>query len=172
MEAVVFYVFATLAVIGALGVVLNRNPMYSAISLLASFLSVAVLFFLRHAEFLGVVQIFVYGGGIMVLFLFVIMLVNLYEVRDHQLFAGHSPGAAVLVFIVAAFFIFLLTGVEFGPAFVDPQAFVVAGPGGEARGNSVAVAWILYRDYLLPFEIASVFLLVAMIGAVVLGRKQ
>ena len=172
MEALIFYVFATFAVLGAFGVVLNRNPMYSALSLLGSFLAVATLFFLRHAEFLGVVQIFVYGGGIMVLFLFVIMLVNLYEVRDHQLFTGHSRGAVILVLIVAAFFIFLLTGIEFEPAFADPQAFVTAGPAGEAMGNSEAVAWTLYRDYLLPFEIASIFLLVAMIGAVVLGREE
>ena len=108
VELLVFYVFAAFAVIGALGVVLNRNPMYSAISLLGSFLSVAVLFFLRNAEFLGVVQIFVYGGGIMVLFLFVIMLVNLYQLGETQLFSGHSRGAVVLVLLIAVFFGYLL----------------------------------------------------------------
>ena len=67
-----------------------RNPMYGAISLLACFLSVAVLFLLRHAEFLAIVQIFVYGGGIMVLFLFVIMLVNLHRLPELRLFVGQS----------------------------------------------------------------------------------
>ena len=171
VAALLFYVFAGLAVAGALGVVLNRNPMYSAVSLLASFLAVAVLFFLRSAEFLGVVQIFVYGGGIMVLFLFVIMLVNLYQLRETRMFGGQTRGAVVLVLVIAVFFIFVLSSVEFGPAFTDPEAFTMAADG-QAMGNSEAVAWTLYRDYLLPIEVASVFLLVAMMGAVILGRKQ
>jgi NADH-quinone oxidoreductase subunit J len=170
VSVLLFYLFAAGTIAGALGVVLNRNPMYSAISLLGSFVSVAVLFFLRNAEFLGVVQLFVYGGGIMVLFLFVIMLVNLYQLRDVQLFAGHAKGAVLVVVLMAALFLFLFLGIDFGPAFADPDAFVVAD--GEVRGNSEAVAWVLYRDYLLPFEIASVFLLVAMMGAVILGRKN
>jgi NADH-quinone oxidoreductase subunit J len=169
-EAVIFYVFAVIALAGAVGVISQRNPMYSAISLLTCFLSVAVLFLLRHAEFLGIVQLFVYGGGIMVLFLFVIMLVNLYQLKELRLFLGQSRPAAILVLLMAVFFIALLAGVEFGPAFADPGAFVNVN--GEELGNSQAVAWSLYRDYLLPFEIASVFLLVAMIGAVVLGRRQ
>jgi NADH-quinone oxidoreductase subunit J len=152
------------------GVVSLRNPMYSAIALLTCFLSVAVLFLLRHAEFLGIVQLFVYGGGIMVLFLFVIMLVNLYQLKELRLFLGQSRAAAVLVALMAVFFIALLAQVDFAPAFTNPEAFVTVE--GEALGNSQAVAWSLYRDHLLPFEIASVFLLVAMIGAVVLGRKQ
>jgi NADH-quinone oxidoreductase subunit J len=169
-EVLIFYVFAAFALAGAVGVITLRNPMYSAISLLSCFLSVAVLFLLRHAEFLGIVQLFVYGGGIMVLFLFVIMLVNLYQLKDLRLFLGQSRPAAILVLAMAGFFIFLLAGVDFGPAFTNPAAFVTVQ--GEALGNSQAVAWSLYRDYLLPFEIASVFLLVAMIGAVVLGRRQ
>ena len=169
-EALIFYVFAATALAGAVGVIALRNPMYSAISLLVSFLSVAVLFLLRHAEFLGIVQLFVYGGGIMVLFLFVIMLVNLYQLKELRLFLGQSRPAAVVVMVMAVFFITLLAGVEFGPAFANPDAFVMVE--GKPLGNSQAVAWSLYRDYLLPFEIASVFLLVAMIGAVVLGRKQ
>jgi NADH-quinone oxidoreductase subunit J len=169
-EAIIFYLFAATALAGALGVITLRNPMYSAISLLGCFLSVAVLFFLRHAEFLGIVQLFVYGGGIMVLFLFVIMLVNLYQLKELRLFLGQSRAAVVLVVVMAGFFITLLVGIEFAPAFANPAAFVSVE--GQEMGNSQAVAWSLYRDYLLPFEIASIFLLVAMIGAVVLGRKQ
>ena len=169
-EALIFFVFAGTALLGAVGVISLRNPMYSAMSLLLCFLSVAVLFLLRHAEFVGIVQLFVYGGGIMVLFLFVIMLVNLYQLPELRLFLGQSRPAAAVVLVMAVFFIGLLVEVEFGPAFANPDAFVMVE--GEMRGNSEAVAWSLYRDYLLPFEIASVFLLVAMIGAVVLGRKQ
>jgi NADH-quinone oxidoreductase subunit J len=171
--ALLFYLFAALAVVGAVGVVTLRNPMYGAISLLVTFLAVAVLFLLRHAEFLAVVQVFVYGGGIMVLFLFVIMLVNLHKLDQAKIFWKQSPAALVLGLLLLGLFGWLFAHVGFGPAFEQPLSFVTAGgAGGGALGNSQAVAWSLYRDYLLPFEIASLFLLVAMIGAVVLGRRQ
>jgi NADH-quinone oxidoreductase subunit J len=165
-----FYLFADLALAGALGVVTMRNPMYGAISLLLTFLAVAALFLLRHAEFVGVVQIFVYGGGIMVLFLFVIMLVNLHRLPEIKLFGGTSPFALVLAVLLLAFFGWFFLQVKFGPALERPEAFVTVG--GQNLGNSQAVAMGLYQQQLLPFEIASVFLLIAMIGAVVLGRKQ
>jgi NADH-quinone oxidoreductase subunit J len=179
--ALLFYLFAALAVVGAVGVVALRNPMYGAISLLVTFLAVAVLFLLRHAEFLAVVQVFVYGGGIMVLFLFVIMLVNLHKLDQTKIFWRQSPAALVLGLLLLGLFGWLFLHVGFGPAFEQPQNFVTANVANVANaangnvavaGNSQAVAWSLYRDYLLPFEIASLFLLVAMIGAVVLGRRQ
>ena len=163
-----FYLFALGALAAALGVITLRNPMYCAISLLVSFLCVAVLFLLRHAEFLAMVQVFVYGGGIMVLFLFVIMLVNLHRLRETRVFGEYAPMAVLLALLLVALVLFVFVGVdvqETGP----PAAFVEVE--GETAGNAEAVAWTLYRDYLLPFEIASVFLLVAMVGAVVLGRK-
>jgi NADH-quinone oxidoreductase subunit J len=165
-----FYLFAALTIAGGIGVVTMRNPMYGAISLLLSFLSVAALFLLRSAEFLGMVQIFVYGGGIMVLFLFVIMLVNLHRLPEIKLFGGQSPLAAVVAVLLLAFFGYFLIKFQIGPPLVRPEAFVLAD--GQSLGNSQAVAWNLYTQNLLPFEIASVFLLIAMVGAVVLGRKQ
>jgi NADH-quinone oxidoreductase subunit J len=165
-----FYLFAALTVAGALGVVTMRNPMYGAISLLLTFLSVAALFLLRNAEFVGVVQIFVYGGGIMVLFLFVIMLVNLHRLPEVKVFSGSTPAAMVLVVLLLAFFGYFIVHLTFEPGLLRPEAFTTAG--GENLGNSQAVAWSLYTTYLLPFEIASIFLLIAMIGAVVLGRRQ
>ena len=165
-----FYLFAVLALAGALGVVTMRNPMYGAISLLLTFLAVAALFLLRHAEFVGIVQIFVYGGGIMVLFLFVIMLVNLHRLPEIKLFGGPSPFALVLAVLLLAFFGWFFLQMRFGPALRQPQNFLTVN--GQTLGNSQAVAWGLYTQQLLPFEIASVFLLIAMIGAVVLGRKQ
>jgi NADH-quinone oxidoreductase subunit J len=164
--ALLFYLFAFLALAGAAGVVLLRNPMYGALSLLLTFLSVAVLFLLRNAEFVGVVQIFVYGGGIMVLFLFVIMLINLHRLQETRLFWGQAPVALLLALALAVVFGGIFFKVSFGPAFTRPAAFLVSG------SNTQAVAMALYRDYLVPFEIASLFLLVAMIGAVVLGRRQ
>lgn len=168
--AILFYLFAALAVVAACFVVTMRNPMYGAIALLVTFLSVAALFLLRHAEFLAVVQVFVYGGGIMVLFLFVIMLVNLHRLRELRMFGQNAPIAIVIGLLLVGIFLTLFGGIAFAPSEGAPSAFVDVE--GEALGNSEAVAWSLYRDYLLPFEIVSVFLLVAMIGAVVLGRKQ
>ena len=165
-----FYLFAALALAGAIGVVSLRNPMYGAISLLLTFLAVAALFLLRHAEFVGMVQIFVYGGGIMVLFLFVIMLVNLHRLPEIKLFGGQSPLAAVLAVLLLVFFGYFFLRAQWGPSLARPEVFVTVQ--GKPLGNSQAVAWGLYTEQLLPFEIASVFLLIAMIGAVVLGRKQ
>ncbi len=164
-----FYAFALGALAAAVGVITLRNPMYCAISLLVSFLCVAALFLLRHAEFVALVQVFVYGGGIMVLFLFVIMLVNLHRLREVKVFGEYAPMAVVLALLLVALVLFVFLGVDHQAA-APPDAFVSVE--GEVVGNAEAVAWTLYRDYLLPFEIASVFLLVAMVGAVVLGRKS
>ena len=158
---ILFYVFAAVAVLGALMVVTLRNPMYSALSLLVSFLAVAVLFLLRYAELLAVVQVFVYGGGVMVLFLFVIMLVNLHRLEETHLFFEHRGVAIGLVTVLAVAFFLLLSTAVFGPPPADPLV-VGAEP----------IAMTLYTRYLLPFEVASIFLLVAMVGAVVLGRKD
>ena len=168
--ALLWWAFAAVAVVAAVGVVSLRNPLFGAVSLLVTFLSVAALFLLRSAEFLFVVQFFVYGGGIMVLFLFVIMLINLHRIGEVRTFVGQFPLAVVLAVLIAALFGWVFSQIGFAGA--NPVPEVMTQVGGETLGNSEAVAWMLYRDYLLPFEIASLFLLVAMIGAVVLGRKN
>src|SRR5947209_9001147 len=119
-----FYLFGALAVAGALGVVVLRNPMYGAISLLVSFLAVAALFLLRHAEFLALVQAFVYGGGIMVLFLFVIMLVNLPKLDPAKTFWRQSPAALVLAVLLLGLFGWFFLHLAFGPALAHPAVFV------------------------------------------------
>lgn len=168
--AILFYAFAAVAVVASCFVVTMRNPMYGAIALLVTFLSVAALFLLRHAEFVAFVQVFVYAGGIMVLFLFVIMLVNVSRLKDSRVFGQNAPMALVVGVLLLGLLLVMFAGVAFAPADPTPAAFTHVE--GEEMGNSEAVAWSLYRDYLLPFEIVSVFLLVAMIGAVVLGRKH
>ena len=168
--ALLFYLFALITVASAIAVITMRNPMYSAISLLVCFLSMAALFLLRHAEFIAVVQVFVYGGGIMVLFLFVIMLVNLHRLKEVRLFGVQWPMALILAILLVGLIFMVVLNVQFGAPNPYPDEFVSVD--GEIVGNSEAVAWQLYREYLLPFEIASIFLLVAMIGAVVLARKE
>lgn len=169
--AIVFYVLAALAVAGGVGVITFKNPVHSALSLLGTFLMVAGLFVLRHAEFLAAVQLLVYAGGIMVLFLFVIMLVSYRKVGSGSAFLPDRTPLAV------AAGVFLGALVAFG---VLAGSLGRPGPGPEAlqtvehsvMGNTQAVGWVLYRQYLVPFEIVSVVLLVAMIGAIIFGRKD
>jgi len=165
-----FFVFGALALAAAVGVVTLRNPMYCAVALLVSFLSIAVLFLLRGAEFLAVVQVFVYGGGIMVLFLFVIMLINQHQLRETRKYGPHWWLGLVAALVLGLVFVRAFYPAVFSDPASSPPAFTHVE--GLALGNSQAVAWVLYRQYLLPFEIVSVFLLVAMVGAVLLGRRQ
>jgi NADH-quinone oxidoreductase subunit J len=167
---VAFVIFALAALGLAVAVVVARNPVHSALFLLGSFLLVACIFILQQAEFVGAVQILVYAGGIMVLFLFVIMLVHQRTSRTAVTFQ-HQWDIALL-FLVAFLlpFLYVLGTAKLPDVAGNPDAFRLAA--GKVVGNTEAIAWVLYRDYLLPFEVASVFLLVAMVGAVVLGKRS
>lgn len=157
-----FVVFAGLALGAAIAVVVAKNPVHSALYLLLSFVLVACIFILQQAEFVGAVQMLVYAGGIMVLFLFVIMLVNL---RDRpplrpRLRAAFAAAAGLLA--IGAMLVAAGRGRLLGTAAGEP--------GAAATGNLEAVGTALFTEALLPFEIASVLLLVAMVGAIVLAR--
>ena len=165
-----FVIFAALALASAIAVVVARNPVHSALYLLLSFLLVACIFILEQAEFVGAVQILVYAGGIMVLFLFVVMLVNPGSVNVAKTFQHQWDLALVLLPVFLLPFLYILWTEKFPALAQNPDAFRMVG--GKLAGNTEAVAWVLYRDYLVPFEVASVFLLVAMIGAVVLGKRS
>jgi len=165
-----FVVFALLALGTALAVVLARNPVHSALFLLSSFLLVACIFFLQRAEFVGAVQILVYAGGIMVLFLFVIMLVHQRTLKGATAFQHQWDVALLFLLIFLVPFLYVLWTERFPAVPQNPDAFRMVG--NRIAGNTQAVAWVLYRDYLLPFEVASIFLLVAMVGAVVLGKRS
>ncbi len=163
--AVVFYVLASIALLSAVMVIWSRNVVHSAIYLVLTFLCVAGVYVLLRAEFVAAVQVLVYAGGILVLFLFVIMLVNLDDalgprVRLHATVSAVVGAAAIALLLYVAG----RGGLEstFSPG-VDLSA---------QGGNLQQVGWALYRDYLLPFEIASVLLLVAMVGAIVLARQK
>lgn len=167
---IVFFIFAGAAVAGAIGVILARSPVHAAISLLGTFLAIAALFILQRAEFLAVVQILVYAGGVMVLFLFVIMLVNVRTLPDEPQFVKKMAPAAVVVGLILAGVVAAGIVRSFPAVSGDPGALVSIS--GEVVGNTEAVGWELYLRYLLPFEVVSVVLLVAMIGAIVMGRKE
>ncbi len=166
---VAFVVFAVAALGLAIAVVVARNPVHSALFLLASFLLVACIFILQKAEFVGAVQILVYAGGIMVLFLFVIMLVHQRTVKGLVTFQHQWDVALLFLVVFLVPFLYVLGTDKLPDVPANPDAFRMVA--GRIVGNTEAIAWVLYRDYLLPFEVASVFLLVAMIGAVVLGKR-
>jgi NADH-quinone oxidoreductase subunit J len=166
IDTVFFYLFALLTLGGALLTITRRNAVHSAISLIVSLLGVAGLYLLQHAEFLFAVQIVLYVGGIMVLFLFVIMLVNLDQMAKERQFNRQWILALAAVAAV---------GVEIGYFFYRGQDSFRLGEVGAAPaavGNTEMLADVLFRDYLLPFEIASILLLVAVVGAVVMAKKR
>jgi len=164
-------VLAAAAVATALAVVIIRNPIYCALSLVVNFFLLAVMYLLLRAEFLAAIQIIVYAGAIMVMFLFVIMLLNLggEETRD-RLRRIRAPafllGLILLVEVVAALrYNATLTEI---PVLPFPMAFVPPIVSGGVR----EIGRLLFTDYLLPFEVTTVLLLIAIVGAVVLGRKE
>jgi NADH-quinone oxidoreductase subunit J len=168
-NAILFYVFAALVLGGGILTVTQRNAVHSAIALIVSLLGVAGLYLLQQAEFLFAVQIVLYVGGIMLLFLFVIMLVNL-DLAAHQ--RQFNKQWLVALAAVAA------VGAQVGYfLYRGRDAFHIAEggtglPAVAGLGNTEALADSLFSEYLLPFEIASVLLLVAVVGSVVMAKKR
>ena len=167
-DAILFYAFAALVLGGAICTITRRNAVHSAIALIVSLLGVAGLYLLQQAEFLFAVQIVLYVGGIMVLFLFVIMLVNLDQAARERQFNRQWLVALIAAAAVGgqiAYFLYRGQG-----------AFQIAGGGASAApaalGNTEMLADSLFSEYLLPFEIASVLLLVAVVGSVVMAKKR
>jgi len=190
-ELLVFAVIGTIAVAASILVISMRNPVHSALFLLLTFLCVAVLFVMKGAEFVGAVQVLVYAGGIMVLFLFVVMLINVRHLPDEKVLSNFWKGGFAVGLAVFILFVTLVRpGVYHDPAASDKplrstytyRHRKVKNPDGTVTrklirrgkvvGNSEAVGMALYTDYLVPFEVASLFLLVAMIGAIVIGKRE
>ncbi len=169
MDVVLFYILAGILVVFAILTVTAANPVRSAVCLATALVAVAGLFVLLKAEFLGMVQILVYVGGIMVLFLFVIMLVSVREVERQRKVGPQWKTALVLGVVLSAELIFLVVkGTDGFDTELAGQGLIV-----QAQTlNTESVGMLLYSTYLLPFEIASVLLLVAIVGAVVLSKKE
>jgi NADH-quinone oxidoreductase subunit J len=165
LESLFFYILAGIILGGAILTITRRNAVHSAIWLVFTLIGVAGLYLHLHAEFLAAVQVLLYIGGIMVLFLFVIMLVNLDEAAKQRQFNRQWSIALIAALVMLA---------ELG-YFVarggDSFQFAQAG-GGSLAPNTELIALALYRDYMLPFEIASLLLLVAILGAVIMAKKQ
>jgi NADH-quinone oxidoreductase subunit J len=169
-EAITFYILAA-AILGfAVLVVSARSMVYSVLFLVADFLCVAVLYVLLQAEFLAVIQILVYAGGIVVLYLFVVMLVSLKQPEAHQDTRRRARLGATLAGVVLAEFVAIaLYSFAARPVPVGGGTTGAAAAGG---GNVALLGRLLYVDYLVPFEVASMLLLLAMVGAIILARRE
>jgi NADH-quinone oxidoreductase subunit J len=167
-EAIAFYLFGAVAIGASMLVIAQRNPIYSVLLLIASFGALSGLYVLLDAPFVAVIQIIVYAGAIMVLFLFVVMLLNApheeteYDERVHPLLRpGPMRFGAALALVLAAELFWALTRGG------DTGAF----PGGAVTSVAV-IGKVLFTDYAFPFEVTSILILVAMVGAVVLARRD
>ena len=161
MEPVFFILFGAIAVCGAIMVVTRKHPMASALYLILTLFAVAALFVLRQAHFLAAIQVIVYAGAVVVLFVFVIMLIN---VPEERLPVERATTLRVLGIIAAGFFI--LESAVLARRFTAPT-----GPAAEV-GTVETVGRALFTDYLLAFEVTSVLLLAAVIGAIALAKRK
>ncbi|HKB10640.1 MAG TPA: NADH-quinone oxidoreductase subunit J [Vicinamibacterales bacterium] len=169
-EAIAFY-FLSACILGfAVLVISTRDTVHSVLFLVLDFLFVAALYVLLGAQFLAAIQILVYAGGIVVLYLFVVMLVNLKRPpeahQDPHRRANWGFALAIIVLVE------LGAVALYSYAAPAPALAAAASPAPPLTGNTEQVGWLLYTNYLIPFEIASMLLLVAMIGAIVLAKRE
>ena len=165
MEQLFFYIFAAIAVISALGVITAKNPIHSAVYLIVCLLQVAAIFILLRSPFLAVVQVFIYVGAVVVLFLFAVMMLDIGKERLPERIHGQLKYAvgAVLLFFAMAGYLILNGRLSAAPGkYIQP----------ELAENTEILGKLLYTRYVFPFEVVSVLLLVALIGAIVLVIKQ
>ena len=159
-----FYFLATLAIVSAIAVITRRNPVHAALSLIVTLLSLAGFYLMLYAPFVAAVQIVLYAGGIMVLFLFVIMLVNLEQnIREYQFNKQWMVGIAAALALGALLLFVYRRGHD-----IFPRDFASL----PETQNTQQIGIALYGNYMLPFEIASLLLLVAIVGAVVMAKKR
>lgn len=170
MEIIAFYIIASIVTVSALLMVTSRQLVHSIVYMVVSFIGVGGLFILLQAEFVAAVQILVYAGGIVVLFLFVVMLVNLNEVNQIEYLHRQWVPASAMLLVLVAEIGYLLWGNAGALATAPEQAETVLRA--VDQGNTETIGMTLYTDFLLPFEIASMLLLVAMIGAIYLAKKR
>ena len=164
----VFAIVATFSVVAGIGVVTRKNPIYSAVCLLACFLSFAVVYVLLEAPFLAAIHVLVYTGAILVLFLFVIMLLNL---QPDEL-GGEAPLRTRILVGVLCVGLFVMIAVPMYVATKDMKPAEILLEGEFAYGSVKSVGMVLFRDYGLAFEMMSVLILVAVMGGVALARRK
>lgn|SRR5262245_21888434 len=162
MEKALFIALAVVAVLSALNILLQRNPLYGALSLIGTLLCLSALYLTVHAQFIAVIQIVVYAGAIMVLFIFVIMLLNV--PKDQPQIDKQKS----LRYLAIPFAGMLIAEMFFVLRPIPPRAL----PADETVGTTWSIGTAMFTDYLLPFEVTSVLILMAVVGAMVLARRE
>lgn len=164
-----FYYFAAMTVLSAVCTVALRNPVYGILALMVMFFHVAGLFILLDAEFLAALQIIIYAGAVLVLYLFALMLLNL-KSEERFVHRKAAAGVGLGVVLVGEIVLLLSRSPWAGPG---PGTMAIAGTGGPAGaiGNSERLGILLFTDYLLPFELVGVLLLGGMVGALILAKE-
>ena len=164
MDTILFIVFATISIVCAFNLILQKHPISSALSLIGVMGSLAVLYLLLGAEFIAMAQMIVYGGAVMVLFIFVIMLLNAgAEKSSNKSWFAQIAGLPLLLAFIALI-AFLIRTV------LPPMRAVEFGSW--VGGRAEAIGQMLFTEYLLPFEVISILILIAILGAVVLAQKE
>jgi NADH-quinone oxidoreductase subunit J len=164
VDLILFIILAVVAIATAAGLLLSRNAVYAALFLVLNFATVAVFYLILNAPFIALTQITVYAGAIMVLFLFVIMLLGGEKLPKTGVLPWQRPLAIGLAAILVAETVYLLFFRSGDTALVQRAV--------ESFGNPQAIGDILFNKYLLPFEVTSILLLVAMVGAIVMTKKE
>lgn len=166
--AQLFFAYFAVVILGcSILVITRKNPVHSVLWMLILFVHIAALYLFLNAEFLAAIQIIIYAGAILVLFLFVIMLLNLKKEEMEKKFQRQWPLSLIMGILFIIFFVLILGEVAvFPPLGKYSVGFM------QSEGNIMTIGKVLYIEYLLPFEIASLILLVAIIGAVVLAKKK
>jgi NADH-quinone oxidoreductase subunit J len=164
-QTLTFYLFSFVLIASALGVITSRNPVYAALFLVLAFVTAAGLWMLLYAEFLALTLILVYVGAVMVLFLFVVMMLDINFDKLREGFRKNAPIAALVGIVMLAEMAILLAGKSMGLTNALPGAPA-------AISNTKELGRVLYTEYLLPFELAAVVLLIAMVAAIALTMRE
>jgi NADH-quinone oxidoreductase subunit J len=161
-----FYAFSGVLVLSAVGVITSRNPVHAALYLVFAFFNSAIIWMLMEAEFLAIVLVLVYVGAVMVLFMFVVMMldVNLAQLREG--FTRYAPLGAIIAIVVVAEIATVVVVKSLGLTAIESAAPL------QLPSNTRALGELLYKDYLYPFELAAVLLLVAIVAAIVLTMRH
>lgn len=171
-EQVIFYLIAIVAILAALGVVFAQDIVHSALFLVLTLMMTAGVYILLSAEFLGLVQVLVYGGGVAILVLFAVMITRVREIRQ-PLDGPQKPFAIAAGLAVAAVLILMTVRTTWAPVSPTEITQVTSvGRGGRQVQGTQAIGQDLFRTYAVPFEVASLVLLVALVGAIILARGE
>lgn len=164
VELILFFILSAVAIGAALGMLFSRNAVYSALFLILNFATVAVFFLLLGAPFIAMAQVTVYAGAIMVLFVFVIMLLGAEQIKHQARRGWQRPLAILLTLALLAQSGYLI--------FTRSDLVTVLEPAASDYGSPQAIGMLLFTEYLLPFEVTSILLLAAMVGAIVLVKED